>query len=96
MTFESLQVSGQQGHCPHLIALRYVCEFSGGTVHLVCRNKGRADAAKAEIVERSQNQVKNKIKIQVFCVFFRHGILKLINGKWWHFGKYQNDSMYYN
>lgn len=28
----------------------------GGTVHLVCRNKGRADAAKDEIVERSSNQ----------------------------------------
>lgn len=28
----------------------------GGTVHLVCRNKGRAEAAKDEIVERSQNQ----------------------------------------
>ncbi|XP_061782149.1 dehydrogenase/reductase SDR family member 12 isoform X2 [Nerophis lumbriciformis] len=28
----------------------------GGTVHMVCRNKGRADAAKQEIVERSKNQ----------------------------------------
>lgn len=30
----------------------------GGTVHLVCRNKDRADAAKEEIVEKSKNQVK--------------------------------------
>ncbi|XP_072301363.1 dehydrogenase/reductase SDR family member 12 [Eucyclogobius newberryi] len=28
----------------------------GGTVHMVCRNKGRADAAKDEIVENSKNQ----------------------------------------
>ncbi|CAK6971727.1 dehydrogenase/reductase SDR family member 12 [Scomber scombrus] len=28
----------------------------GGTVHMVCRNKGRADAAKDEIVERSKNE----------------------------------------
>ncbi|KAL6100339.1 dhrs12 [Pungitius sinensis] len=28
----------------------------GGTVHMVCRNQSRADAAKQEIVERSQNQ----------------------------------------
>ncbi|CAJ1079155.1 dehydrogenase/reductase SDR family member 12 [Xyrichtys novacula] len=28
----------------------------GGTVHMVCRNKGRADAAKEEIVEKSKNQ----------------------------------------
>ncbi|CAN9498477.1 unnamed protein product [Ophioblennius macclurei] len=28
----------------------------GGTVHMVCRNKGRADAAKEDIVGRSQNQ----------------------------------------
>uniref|UniRef100_A0A3B4UBA1 Dehydrogenase/reductase (SDR family) member 12 n=1 Tax=Seriola dumerili TaxID=41447 RepID=A0A3B4UBA1_SERDU len=28
----------------------------GGIVHMVCRNKGRADAAKDEIVERSKNQ----------------------------------------
>lgn len=28
----------------------------GGTVHLVCRNKGRAEAAKDEIVEQSKNQ----------------------------------------
>ncbi|KAM9710038.1 dehydrogenase/reductase SDR family member 12 [Menidia menidia] len=28
----------------------------GGTVHMVCRNKGRAEAAKEEIVERSKNQ----------------------------------------
>ncbi|XP_070770542.1 dehydrogenase/reductase SDR family member 12 isoform X2 [Enoplosus armatus] len=28
----------------------------GGTVHMVCRNKGRAEAAKDEIVERSKNQ----------------------------------------
>ncbi|XP_024141879.1 dehydrogenase/reductase SDR family member 12 [Oryzias melastigma] len=28
----------------------------GGTVHLVCRNKGRAEAAKDEIVERSKNE----------------------------------------
>ncbi|XP_054471208.1 dehydrogenase/reductase SDR family member 12 [Anoplopoma fimbria] len=28
----------------------------GGTVHMVCRNKSRAEAAKEEIVERSQNQ----------------------------------------
>ncbi|KAL7384358.1 hypothetical protein ABVT39_000709 [Epinephelus coioides] len=28
----------------------------GGTVHMVCRNKGRADAAKDEIVEKSKNQ----------------------------------------
>ncbi|XP_047456651.1 dehydrogenase/reductase SDR family member 12 [Mugil cephalus] len=28
----------------------------GGTVHMVCRNKGRADAAKDEIMERSKNQ----------------------------------------
>ncbi|KAK9537154.1 hypothetical protein VZT92_004792 [Zoarces viviparus] len=28
----------------------------GGTVHMVCRNKSRAEAAKAEIVERSKNQ----------------------------------------
>uniref|UniRef100_A0A672IMV9 Dehydrogenase/reductase (SDR family) member 12 n=1 Tax=Salarias fasciatus TaxID=181472 RepID=A0A672IMV9_SALFA len=27
----------------------------GGTVHLVCRNKGRAEAAKDDIVQRSQN-----------------------------------------
>uniref|UniRef100_A0A8C6V7F9 Dehydrogenase/reductase (SDR family) member 12 n=1 Tax=Neogobius melanostomus TaxID=47308 RepID=A0A8C6V7F9_9GOBI len=28
----------------------------GGTVHMLCRNKGRADAAKEEIVEKSKNQ----------------------------------------
>ncbi|XP_062312467.1 dehydrogenase/reductase SDR family member 12 [Osmerus eperlanus] len=28
----------------------------GGTVHLVCRNKGRAETAKDEIVEQSKNQ----------------------------------------
>ncbi|XP_041662204.1 dehydrogenase/reductase SDR family member 12 [Cheilinus undulatus] len=28
----------------------------GGTVHMVCRNRGRADAAKEEIVEKSKNQ----------------------------------------
>uniref|UniRef100_A0A8C8DNH0 Dehydrogenase/reductase (SDR family) member 12 n=1 Tax=Oryzias sinensis TaxID=183150 RepID=A0A8C8DNH0_9TELE len=28
----------------------------GGTVHMVCRNKGRAEAAKDEIVERSKNE----------------------------------------
>ncbi|XP_040912505.1 dehydrogenase/reductase SDR family member 12 [Toxotes jaculatrix] len=28
----------------------------GGIVHMVCRNKGRAEAAKDEIVERSKNQ----------------------------------------
>ncbi|XP_040056977.1 dehydrogenase/reductase SDR family member 12 [Gasterosteus aculeatus] len=28
----------------------------GGTVHMVCRNQSRADAAKEEIVERSKNQ----------------------------------------
>lgn len=28
----------------------------GGTVHMVCRNKGRADSAKDEIVEKSKNQ----------------------------------------
>ncbi|KAM4559428.1 dehydrogenase/reductase SDR family member 12 [Odontesthes bonariensis] len=28
----------------------------GGTVHMVCRNKGRAEAAKDEIVEQSKNQ----------------------------------------
>ncbi|XP_061580324.1 dehydrogenase/reductase SDR family member 12 [Cololabis saira] len=28
----------------------------GGTVHMLCRNKGRAEAAKQEIVERSKNQ----------------------------------------
>ncbi|XP_034549572.1 dehydrogenase/reductase SDR family member 12 [Notolabrus celidotus] len=28
----------------------------GGTVHMVCRNKGRAEAAKEEIVEKSKNQ----------------------------------------
>ncbi|XP_077435461.1 dehydrogenase/reductase SDR family member 12 [Vanacampus margaritifer] len=28
----------------------------GGTVHMVCRNKGRAEAAKQEIVELSKNQ----------------------------------------
>lgn len=28
----------------------------GGTVHMVCRNKGRADTAKDEIVEKSRNQ----------------------------------------
>ncbi|KAM3607519.1 uncharacterized protein V6R79_009135 [Siganus canaliculatus] len=28
----------------------------GGTVHMVCRNQGRAEAAKDEIVERSKNQ----------------------------------------
>ncbi|XP_041856957.1 dehydrogenase/reductase SDR family member 12 [Melanotaenia boesemani] len=28
----------------------------GGTVHMICRNKGRAEAAKKEIVEQSKNQ----------------------------------------
>lgn len=28
----------------------------GGTVHMVCRNQGRADTAKEEIVEKSKNQ----------------------------------------
>ncbi|KAK5889958.1 hypothetical protein CesoFtcFv8_013532 [Champsocephalus esox] len=28
----------------------------GGTIHMVCRNEGRAEAAKEEIVERSKNQ----------------------------------------
>lgn len=30
----------------------------GGTVHMVCRNKGRAEAAKGEIVESSKNEVR--------------------------------------
>lgn len=32
--------------------------FAGGTVHMVCRNKGRAEAAKDEIVEQSKNEVR--------------------------------------
>lgn len=28
---------------------------------MVCRNKGRAEAAKDDIVERSQNQVKRRV-----------------------------------
>lgn len=32
--------------------------FLGGTVHMVCRNRERAEAAREEIVERSKNQVK--------------------------------------
>lgn len=35
----------------------FVVELAGGTVHLVCRNKGRAEAARDEIVEQSKNQV---------------------------------------
>ncbi|TKS67753.1 Dehydrogenase/reductase SDR family member 12 [Collichthys lucidus] len=31
----------------------------GGTVHMVCRNKGRAEAARDEIVERSKNEINN-------------------------------------
>uniref|UniRef100_A0AAX7TDG6 Dehydrogenase/reductase (SDR family) member 12 n=1 Tax=Astatotilapia calliptera TaxID=8154 RepID=A0AAX7TDG6_ASTCA len=31
----------------------------GGTVHMVCRNKGRAEAAKGEIVESSKNEINN-------------------------------------
>lgn len=34
-----------------------VSVFLGGTVHMVCRNKERAEAAREEIVERSKNQV---------------------------------------
>lgn len=32
--------------------------FLGGTVHMVCRNRERAEAAREEIVGRSKNQVK--------------------------------------
>uniref|UniRef100_A0A8C6LLA7 Dehydrogenase/reductase 12 n=1 Tax=Nothobranchius furzeri TaxID=105023 RepID=A0A8C6LLA7_NOTFU len=31
----------------------------GGTIHMVCRDKGRAEAAKAEIIANSKNQVNN-------------------------------------
>ncbi|KAG8000918.1 Dehydrogenase/reductase SDR family member 12 [Nibea albiflora] len=31
----------------------------GGTVHMVCRNKDRAEAARDEIVERSKNEINN-------------------------------------
>ncbi|XP_031698606.1 dehydrogenase/reductase SDR family member 12-like [Anarrhichthys ocellatus] len=38
------------------LPLMCVLVSAGGTVHMVCRNKSRAEAAKAEIVERSKNQ----------------------------------------
>lgn len=38
-------------------------DLSGGTVHLLCRNKGRADEARTHIVEQSKNQVKIDILI---------------------------------
>lgn len=38
----------------------------GGTVHLVCRNKDRADEARTHIVEQSKNEVKRNICI--ICV----------------------------
>lgn len=37
--------------------------LSGGAVHLVCRNKDRAEEARAHIVEQSKNQVKNDFVI---------------------------------
>lgn len=37
---------------------------------MVCRNKGRADAAKDEIVERSKNQVRNKSHENSCHLFF--------------------------
>nr|XP_057938697.1 dehydrogenase/reductase SDR family member 12 [Doryrhamphus excisus] len=39
----------------------------GGTVHMVCRNKGRADAAKEEIVERSKNQNVHVHVVDMSC-----------------------------
>ncbi|XP_061774155.1 dehydrogenase/reductase SDR family member 12 [Nerophis ophidion] len=39
----------------------------GGTVHMVCRNKGRADAAKQEIVERSKNQNVHVHVVDMSC-----------------------------
>ncbi|TRZ02752.1 hypothetical protein DNTS_005431, partial [Danionella cerebrum] len=37
------------------------CEIAkrGGTVHLVCRNKDRAEEARQEIVEQSKNEINN-------------------------------------
>ena len=43
--------------CPLMSVL--IVESAGGTIHMVCRNEGRAEAAKEEIVERSKNQVRN-------------------------------------
>lgn len=34
---------------------------------MVCRNKGRAEAAKDEIVDRSKNQVRNLLHVSL-CV----------------------------
>ncbi|XP_054643169.1 dehydrogenase/reductase SDR family member 12 isoform X2 [Dunckerocampus dactyliophorus] len=39
----------------------------GGTVHMVCRNKGRADAAKEEIVECSKNQNVHVHVVDMSC-----------------------------
>lgn len=48
---------------------------------MVCRNKGRADAAKDEIVERSKNQVRNKsheksCHLYFLSFFFLNGIIR--------------------
>lgn len=41
-----------------------VFDLKGGTVHLVCRNKGRADEARTHIVEQSKNEVKRELFIE--------------------------------
>jgi len=38
-------------------SFKLFCFSSGGTVHLVCRNKDRAEEARKEIVEQSKNEV---------------------------------------
>uniref|UniRef100_A0A3Q3XC62 Uncharacterized protein n=1 Tax=Mola mola TaxID=94237 RepID=A0A3Q3XC62_MOLML len=59
----------------------------GGTIHMVCRNKGRAEAAKDEIVERSKNQnvhvhildMSSARQVWEFANNFSHTVHVLIN-----------------
>lgn len=37
----------------------FLFDLTGGTVHMVCRHAGRAEAARDEIVEKSTNQVRS-------------------------------------
>lgn len=43
----------------------FVIDSSGGTIHMVCRSKGRAEAAKDEIVQQSKNEVRNLLFVRM-------------------------------
>lgn len=42
--------------------------FSGGTVHMVCRNKDKAEEARMDIVDKSGNTVSTVCQAQAWCV----------------------------